>query len=50
MVKLNLPLLELALPWIQADLAQGLDGITGLSVNVDSCINHAIGSNPNDTS
>jgi len=49
MVKLYFPLLELALPWIQADFAQSLDGITGLSVNVDSCINHTIGSYPNDT-
>ena len=47
-VKLDFPLLKLALSWIQADLVQSLDGIRGIGVNIDGCVNHTVGSNTKD--
>jgi hypothetical protein len=48
-VQLNLPLLEPALPMVQTDLVQGLDGVGHVGRLVDGGVHHAIRSYPDDS-
>ncbi len=47
-VQLNLPLLEFALPMVQTNLVQGLDGVGHIGRLVDRGVHHAIRSYPDD--
>lgn len=44
-VELDLPLLELLLPRLQAKLVESLDGIGGVGVDVQSGVHYSIGAN-----
>lgn len=48
-VELDLPLLELVLPGLEANLVQGLDGIGGVCVDVYGRVDDAVGTNAQDT-
>lgn len=49
MVELDLPLLELPLPGLQAYLVERLDGILDVRMDVHGCVDDTIGADAKDT-